>query len=172
MPQTKNKLEILKRLQTERKRLEQNLAALSPEDMLLPGVVGGWTVKDVLAHLADWQARMPVWLGAARRGEPDESPAPGLTWRQVDILNQRIYETHRDQPLDEVLTYFRATHQQFITMVESMPEDEIMTPGRYPFTGKNAVYNWLGGYAAHDIWGKTQIRKWMKAQQRSSKLSD
>jgi hypothetical protein len=112
---------------------------------------------------------MPVWLAAARRSEVVETPAPGLTWRQLDVLNQRIYEAHRNQSLDEVLEYFRTTHTHFVDMVEARPEEEMMEHGRYSFIGKGAVYNWLGGYAAHDIWGKTQIRKWMKSHQRPGK---
>jgi hypothetical protein len=131
--------------------------------MLRPDVVGPWSVKDILAHLADWQSRMPAWLAAARRGEAVETPAPGLTWQQLDILNQCIYEVHRNQSLDEVFAYFRTTYNHFMEMVEAMPEEEMMARGRYAFIGKGVVYNWLGAYAAHDVWGKTQIRKWMKA---------
>lgn len=123
--------------------------------MLQPGVVGPWSVKDILAHLADWQARMPVWLAAARQGKAVEAPAPGLTWKQVDILNQRIYEAHCDQSLEEVFEYFRTAHKHFMDMVEAMPAEEMLAPGRYASIGKGAVYNWLGGYAAHDVWGKT-----------------
>jgi len=50
-----------------------------------------------------------------------------------------------------------------MAMVEAMPEDEMLTPGRYAFTGKGALYSWLSGFAAHDVWGKTKIREWMKA---------
>jgi hypothetical protein len=156
MPQPKTKAKILKRLETERRRLEHNLAGLSADAMLQPGVVGQWSVKDILAHLADWEARMPVWTV--------ETPEPGLTWKQLSIVNRRIYEAHRDWPLEEVLDYFRSTHRRFMAMVEAMPEDEMLAPGRYAFTGKGAVYDWLSGFAAHDLWGKTKIRAWMKAQ--------
>ena len=164
MPKPKSKTVILELLQTERRRLEQNFNGLSQEEMKLPGVVGDWSIKDVLAHLADWEARMPVWIETARRGDPVKTPEPGLTWKQLDVLNQRIYETHRDQPLDDVLAYFSSTHRQLMALVEAMPEEEILTSGRYPFTGKGAVYNWLSGFASHDRWAKTHIRKWVKAR--------
>jgi hypothetical protein len=165
MPPPKSKATILKRLQAERRRLERNLSALSREEMLEPGAVGAWSVKDVLAHLADWEARMPVWVAAARRGEHFQTPDPDLDWKHVDLVNQRIYEKHRDQPLDAVLAEFRAGHEQFMAMVEAMPEEEILERGRYEFTGGAAVYDWLQAYAAHDLWGKTKIRAWVKARQ-------
>jgi len=164
MPPVKSKNLMVGKLRTERRRLEQNIAGLSPEEMVQPGVVGEWSVKDVLAHLADWEAHMPVWIATARRGEPVETPEPGLTWKQLDVLNQRVYEAHRDQPLDDVLAYFRDTHRRFMDMVENMPEEEMLIRGRYAFTGKGAVYDWLSGYAAHDLWAKTHLRKWQKTR--------
>lgn len=162
MKEHKCKTQIVKRLYDERRRLEQNIELLSKEDMLRHGVVGSWSVKDILAHLADWQARMPVWITQARHGEFVETPAPGLTWQQLSILNQRIYEAHRNKSLTEVIKYFHETFDNFMNMVEAMPEEEIMKHGCYAFIGKGAVYNWLSAYAAHDIWGKTKIRNWIK----------
>jgi hypothetical protein len=164
MPEPKSKAQIIKRLETERRRLEQNLAKLSTADMLQPGVVDEWSVKDVLAHLADWEAHMPVWMEAGRRGDPVKEPDPGLTWKQLDLLNERIYQAHRYQSLAEVMDYFHSIHEQFMDMVVTMPEQEMLERGRYSFIGKGAVYGWLSQYAAHDAWGKRKIREWMKTR--------
>jgi hypothetical protein len=158
----KNKAAILKRVQTERQRLEQNISGLSPDEMLQPGVVGQWSIKDVLAHLADWEAHMLVWVKAARGGDPVASPEPGLTWHEFKLFNERVYERHRNQPLKAVLKYFRDTHRKFVALVEAMPNEELLTPGRHAFLGKSTIYKWVGLYAAHDRWGKTAIRKWLK----------
>ena len=162
MPPEKTKALIIEKLTTERKRLEQNLARLSPQQMQLAGVVGAWSVKDILAHLADWEAHMPVWIEAARRGEPVNEIEPGLKWGEFEAFNQRIYERHRNQTLAEVLGYFHQVHQEFMAMVNAMPDEELLKPGFYRFIGKGPVYNWLSQYAAHDRWAKTHIRKWMK----------
>ena len=168
MPEQRSKAQIIARLNTERKRLEQNLDGLAQEDLVQPGVVGEWSIKDVLAHLADWEAHMPAWMEAARRGDPVAEIEPGLNWKQFGEFNQRIYARHRDQTPEEVLAYFHGTHRQFMEMVEAMPEDEMLAHGRYAFIGKGTIYNWLKAYANHDLWGKSHIRKWMK--QRSSLL--
>ncbi len=162
MPLPRTKAAIMDRLRAERRRLEQNLSGLTREQLSATDVVGHWSIKDVLAHLADWEAHMSVWLDAARKGEPVEGPDPGLTWKQFDLLNERIYQAHRDQSLDYVLDYFRGEHERFMAMVEAMPEDEMLERGRYPFLDRQAVYDWLGAYAAHDTWAKTEIRKWLK----------
>jgi len=159
---SKTKEAIIERLHTERRRLEQNLAGLSPEEMTQPGVVGDWSVKDVLAHLADWEQMCLGWCAVCDRGEKPETPAPGLTWSQLDILNQRIYERYRDWSLDQVRALFDVTHREFMAMVEGLAEDKLLTPGLYSFTERRALADWMGHYARHDEWGKDEIRKWRK----------
>ncbi|MGD8586077.1 MAG: ClbS/DfsB family four-helix bundle protein, partial [Chloroflexota bacterium] len=78
-----NKGKILARIRTERRRLEQNLELLDEAQMLRPGVVGDWSVKDILAHLADWECRFLGWYRAGQRGEVPETPAPDLSWSQL-----------------------------------------------------------------------------------------
>ncbi len=164
MSQPKTKAKIISALNTERRHLEQNLSGFTPANMLKNGVVGEWSIKDVLAHLADWEAHMPVWLEAARGGQPVAEIEEGLNWKQFEEFNQRIYQRHKDQPLEDVLAYFHETHRQFMVMVEAMPEDEMLQPGKYAFIGKGAVYSWLNAYANHDKWAKTHIIQWKKIQ--------
>lgn len=158
MPEPKTKPAILKRLHTERRRLEASLATLTPEQMLQPDAIGKYSIKDVLAHLAEWESFMPDWVEASRRGEIFEGP----DFKKTDELNERIYQKLKDRPLDEVLAYFRSIHREFMVMAEAMPEDEMLAPGRYAFLGGGSIWDWFNAYAAHDLWGKTKIRKWMK----------
>jgi len=76
MPKPISKAQAIDKLETERRRLEQNLAPLNENDMLRPGVVGEWSVKDVLAHLASWEQFFLDWYAADQRGEMPHPPAP------------------------------------------------------------------------------------------------
>ncbi len=152
-------------MHTERRRLEQNLATLSPEQMVQPGVVKSWSAKDVMAHLAEWEALCLGWVAATRRGEQPAVPAPGVSWKNLDPLNQRIYQQYKDCSLDEVVTFFRSTHQQFVEILEGLTDDQILKPGAFPWTGKAPFASWISAYAAHDEWGKTKIREWLKAKE-------
>ena len=162
MPEPKTKTRIIQQLITERKRLESNLANLTPAQMVQSGVVGEWSIKDVLAHLADWEAHMPIWVEAARRGDPVAEIEPGLNWSQFNEFNQRIYERHKEKSLEVVKAYFHEIHHQFMEMVDAMPEEEMLERKRYPFLDKGAIYDWLSAYAGHDRWAKTHIRRWLK----------
>jgi hypothetical protein len=158
-----NKQALLERIATERRQLEKNLAALDIEEMVIPGVIGEWSVKDILAHLLDWEQRFLGWYEAGRRGEVPAIPAPGIGWRELDRLNQEIYEKYQDWPLTHVLAAFQESYQQVLAAVQAMPEAEIFTVGRYAWLGEGKLVSYiLANTASHYRWAKQQIRRWMK----------
>lgn len=156
---------VLKRVGVERRRLEAALDRLSEAEMLLPGVVNDWTVKDIVAHLMEWEAMFFPWLAASQRGENPAVPGPGLTWRDLDPLNRAIYEKHCRLDLNEVLAEFRAVHQQLIDTVMALTPEQRNTRGYFSFTGGGSIIDWLNAYAAHDLWAKRKIQAWQKQRQ-------
>jgi hypothetical protein len=160
-----NKEVCLKRIQSERKRLIQNLDKLSEEQMEVPGVVGEWMVKDILAHLADWEQRFIGWYEAGLRGEVPETPAPGIRWQQLDVLNQRIYEKHHHRNLEDVGKYFDQSYSQVLATIESIPESDMFAPGKYAWLGESSLITYiLANTANHYLWAKREIRNWLKSR--------
>jgi uncharacterized protein (TIGR03083 family) len=156
---------LLQEIRVERRRLETNLARLSDEEMLRPGICEFWTAKDLLAHLLDWEQRFLGWYAAGRRGETPELPAPGLTWGQLDELNRQVYEAHRDRPLDEVRAQFAASYAELLAAVESMSPEEIIEPGHYAWTGGGELGHFIAANSSHHYrWAKDELRQWMKTQ--------
>ena len=164
-----NKEVILERIQTERRRLEKTLDGLTENQKIERGVVGVWSVKDILAHLSDWERRFMGWYEAGLQGDVPETPAPGLTWGDLDILNQQIYKLHRDRDLAAVAAEFDRSYQQVLEMIMEMPEEDIFEAGRFEWLGEgNLVGYILANTANHYRWAKTQIQKWMKNQTKST----
>jgi len=159
----KDKEGMLKSIETERRRLDKNLTLLTREQMVQPGVIGHWSVKDILAHLVDWEQRFLGWYQAGLRGEIPQTPAPGMTWRDLDKLNQQIYEENKDRSLASVMDEFKKSYQQVLDTVSRIPEEDIFTVGHYAWTGKgNLTVYILANTANHYRWAKTQIRKWVR----------
>jgi hypothetical protein len=124
-------------------------------------------VKDVLAHLSEWEQMVLGWYKAGRRGQVPHTPAEGFSWGQLPALNQQIYEKHRDRPLDDVLKQFRASYRQMLKAVQGLSEEDLFTPGRYAWAKKNT----LGAYitsctSSHYRWARTEMRKGLKARQK------
>jgi uncharacterized protein (TIGR03083 family) len=158
-----SKSELVKEIRTQRRRLDKNLADLSPAQKETPGVVGEWSVKDVMAHLMDWERRFTGWYQAGRRGEVPETPAPGLTWGQLNVLNQQIFEHWRDLPLEEVQAHFESSSAEILALIEGMSEEELFTPAFYAWNGPEVLAGWAAANTCnHYAWAKDQIRAWKK----------
>lgn len=158
---------LLEKIQTERRQLEKALAKLSKKEMVVPGVVGEWSVKDVLAHLFDWERRFVGWYEAGRRGEIPRTPAPGMAWKDLGRLNQQVFEKHRQRILDDVLAEFDASYRRTLALVQAMSEEELFQVGRCAWTGKANLVGYIAANTCnHYRWAKTQIRKWTRTLKR------
>jgi hypothetical protein len=49
----KSKQELLESIQHSREQLNRKFSKLTPEQMVWPGSMDNWSVKDILAHLTD-----------------------------------------------------------------------------------------------------------------------
>ncbi len=157
MPEIKTKAQLIAKMQESRAALEKVIAKVSCEALLIPGICGEWSGKDVLAHVAHWQELHLGWWAEELRGETPATPVPGYSWKEIDSLNHQIYLAHRDQPLEDVLKYLRETFQRFLTVIELTPEEDLFKPGLASFTGKRTLARWYVEYSFHDGFGRNKI---------------
>lgn len=163
MPRPTSKSELLAAIEKERGALEAQLDQLSDEQKTMSGVVGDWSVKDVLAHLAAWEQMCLGWYEAGRRGEVPPLPAPGFKWNQTPALNRQIDEQHKDQPLAQVEAGFQNSHRQIMSVISRLSDEELFTPQRYAWTGKNAMGTYfVSATSSHYLWARKEIRKGLK----------
>jgi hypothetical protein len=153
------KTELLEKIQSTHTALEDKFSKLTPEQMIWPGSMDDWSVKDILAHLTDWEQRLIEWYRAGLRGEVPETPAPGMTWRQLPELNQTGYEKHKNESLEEVLEGYRASFKEVFALVEGMTEEEIFTVGMFEWTRKDPLMVWIAANTnGHYEWARRNIR--------------
>ncbi len=154
------KSQLLDASQKEFQKLDTYLASLTPEQMSAQLTPGAWTIKDVLAHLYEWQQMFFRWYEAGLRSETPAVPAPGYKWSQLPALNQAIYEKFRDLPPEEVLGMFRASHQKTVQFMEETPEADLVTPARYAWMNQNTLMSYLNSItAAHFVWALKECKK-------------
>ena len=155
----KTKAELLESIRGARQSLEKKFAGLTPEQMVWPGSMDHWSVKDILAHLVDWEQRFIGWYQAGLRGEVPQTPAPGYTWRELPRLNQAGYEQHKDDALEQVLERFQQSYWEILALVEGMTEGEIFDAKVYPWTGDSALLPWIAANtSSHYNWARRNIR--------------
>ena len=153
------KEELLGSIRKTREQLERKFSGLTPEQMVFPGSMGDWSVKDILAHLVDWEQRFIGWYQAGLRGEVPATPEPGMTWRELPILNQKGYERHKGDSLDDVLSQYENSYKEILAIIEGMSNQEIFEPGYYQWTGDSSLLPWIAANtSSHYNWARRNIR--------------
>jgi hypothetical protein len=156
------KKELLSEIQRERSALDDTLALLSARQMTMAGVTrGGWSVKDVLAHLVEWQQMNLDWYAAGLRGQTPAMPAPGFTLRELPRLNEMIYRKHHRRSLQAVMRDYRLCHERVVELIEALPDADLVTLRRFSWTGPSwTLSDYLrASTAAHYLWAHTRIRR-------------
>ncbi len=155
----KTKAELLESIHEARVTLEKKYASLTPEQMVWPGSMDDWSVKDILAHLVDWEQRCINWYQAGLKGEVPEIPAPGMTWRDLPKINQIGYENHKDETIEDVMEQYQESHQQILDLIEGMDVKEIFETGYYKWTGNSTLLSFINANtASHYNWATRNIR--------------
>src|SRR5258706_14768338 len=103
-----NKTEFLERVRAARQELNEAISGLSADELTQEGAVGGWSVKDVLAHITAWQGEATLAVERVARGE-EVGP---LIEEDVDDWNRRRGEERRRLPLVDVGQEFNKTHDR------------------------------------------------------------
>ncbi len=121
---TTDRIQLASALESARTAIEGLLDEAGEARLTEPGVVGEWSVKDILAHVTAWEERIMAWAEALHQGtRPIPAPWPsGLSEEQV---NTTIYQNNQARPLAEVLERWRQTHQKITETVQSMNDEEL-----------------------------------------------
>ncbi len=161
MTEQVDKTSILDEMSTSYAALEEILAPLDKTQYSTEGVIPGWSIKDMLAHIASWHHRLLAWLDAAVRNQ--EPTLSGLdSVEEMDALNAQFYQENKSRPLDEVMADFLITHQQIMDIVQAMPEEDLMSPHRFAWTKGEPLWQAIAGdtyehYREHIA----QIQEWL-----------
>jgi hypothetical protein len=167
------KADLLEAIHIERSALDDTILQLSKRQMTQAGVTrGGWSVKDILAHLAEWQQMNLDWYAAGLRGEKPDLPAPGFSWRDLPRLNQTIYRKHRRRSLQTVVHEFHKNHDRIVALISTLQDSDLVTLGRYAWTGPSWTLSdfFRANTAAHYLWARKRIRSWLRTQTTAGKI--
>jgi hypothetical protein len=142
METTISKTQLLAELNNENAYWLALLDDIGEANMTQPEVAGGWSIKDIVAHLTGWRRRTVRRVQAALNHEPDFTPPWPPELQEDDEINAWIYESNRDRPLADVLSDSREVFQQLMDAIDAFPDDEHQDPQRMkwlegePLSGK------------------------------------
>jgi uncharacterized protein (TIGR03083 family) len=127
--------DLMNRVRHEWSALLQAVETAGQEQMCRPGS-GGWSVKDVLAHLAEWEQFVLLsqfhGYSAHEALRVDEAM---LESPNFDELNAVQVERNRDRPVADVLANLHQVHSQLVAALEQMSESDFTKPVAAIFKG-------------------------------------
>jgi len=155
-----NKKELLAALEGSHNRVLEAIEDLTPQQMLEPGVVGDWSIKDILAHLARWEAELVKLLWQAHQGiKPSSVHTDQIS---VDEVNARWQLEDRDRPLERILNDFNGVRQQTIRRLDYFTDQDLNTIERYRWLEGRALWEWIATDSFdHDLEHLVQINAWL-----------
>jgi hypothetical protein len=153
--------EISKSMGVSRQKFLDAIEGLSDKALQEPGVVGDWSVKDILIHINLWEAEMIKLLFQVRKGQrPDHAD---ITAADVDRINAEWQQENRLRPLDQVMADFHDVRKQTLRQLENFSDEELSQPGRFPGLGENPLKEWIAGDSyVHETEHADQVLAWRK----------
>jgi hypothetical protein len=119
--------------------------------MTAPGVVGAWSIKDIIAHVTVWEEEALTHLPVVLAGRTP--PRYSVTHGGINAFNAQMTQRNRDLALADVIRRRDDTHRRLLEFLARVPEAECAGDTRFRRRLRLDTY---GHYAVHT----KAIRTW------------
>jgi len=120
---------LLKQLDRAWEAFQESYAGLSEAELLVPGVTGVWSIKDIIAHVSWWEEEalkhLPLILAGGR------PPRYSVTYGGIDAFNATMTAQKKDLSLAEVLRQRDDIHRRLVALIRSAPETQATGETRF-----------------------------------------
>jgi hypothetical protein len=113
--------QVLERLGNAWSAFEDSYAGLSEPELLIPGVTGQWSVRDIIAHVTWWEEEALKHLPLVREG--GRPTRYSVKYGGINAFNALMTEQRRQLSLAEVLRQHDDVHAQLLEYVRGAPEE-------------------------------------------------
>lgn len=124
-----DKQQLLQRLDKAWVLFKESYAGLSDSQLTEPGVLGNWSVKDILAHVTTWEEETLKDLPFIIQG--GKPPLYSIMYGGIDAFNAQMTEQKRGLSLTVILTQLDETHRRLIDYVQTVPEEQFTRETRF-----------------------------------------
>ena len=124
------------------RRLSKVLDALTPEQIETPSAPGKWTVREIIAHLADCEI---AWAWRLRQALAEEHA-------QMQPFDQDTWaKPYANYSLAEAWGTFRAVRKWNIAFIKAVSHDDRKRPIFHPERGEETLWTLVEIMAGHDL---------------------
>ncbi len=120
--------EVLEGIEKSWKELADLADGMDPSALAAAGP-DAWAVKDHLVHVAAWEHSLLALLEGR-----DREAAMGighLDQETTDKVNNAVWNLHKDESIEEAMTYFRDAHARMMSVLGKLTADDMQRPYAY-----------------------------------------
>jgi hypothetical protein len=152
--QPRSKAELLERMRAGRKEWDALIAEIPDSARTEPALAGGWSVKDLIAHVAAFENWTAAQIRAANEGRaPSDRELYGVEeitvdpegWN-LDRENAAIHARYKETPLSEVMTFSSQAFADLVAAVEGVAEEDLVRAGAQAWTGDATLVEIIPGH--------------------------
>lgn len=164
------KAHLMRLLDEGRTAWEATLRDVPRERMTQTGVVGDWTVKDIVSHISFWERVSAGRLGGLVSGQPPTDVelygagiTPEIVALDIDAFNAWQQQRDHDRALDEVLMDEQQAYRRLYTYVRAAREDDLLDVGRANWATESPAWENVAGNS-YEHWAEhaASIRAWLE----------
>ena len=153
LPAIKSKSELLERMRAGREEWDALVAQIPDNARTEPALAGGWSVKDLIAHVAAIENWTAAQIRAANEGRAptdrelygvEEMPPDPEGW-DLDRENAEIYARYKETPLADVMTFSGQAFADLVAAVEAVSDDDIARSGAQTWTDDRTLLEIIPG---------------------------
>ncbi len=136
---------LLQQIEVSWNALYSYVTSLTEQQLTQPTDAAGWTVKDHVVHLLEWErAELELLDGKLKRETLAIDPA---AWQQGDdAINAVMQQRYHTLPAADVLQTFQRTHDHLMQKLTAMTEADLLLPYRHyqsDSTDERSLLEWL-----------------------------
>src|SRR2546426_3944396 len=132
-----DKQQLLKQLEKAWTAIKESYAGLSDSQLTEPGVMGDWSVKDILAHVTTWEEEALKYLPLIITGG---RPPRYIQYGGIDAFNAQMTEQKRGLALSDVLRQLDETHRRLIDYIRIVPEEHYTRESPFRHSLQHGAY--------------------------------
>ncbi len=127
-----------------------SLERVPPPDRNTPGVVGWWSAREAMAHLAIFEGGLVELLQAFQSGTQ-----PSLLSNMDSSKNDELVARKKDRSFDQLLDEYRQAHGKVMQLIETISPERLREVGTIPWYGDEyslddfLVYTYYGHKREH-----------------------
>lgn len=122
------KTRTIARLEQAWAELRASYEGLPAARLLESGIVGDWSVRDLIVHISAWEEEALAHLSTVAGGQ---RPPRYASTGGIDAFNARTMAAKRGLALDDVLAGRDATHTRLLDYLRSVPPDHFAGETRF-----------------------------------------